>query len=101
MTARCMSTTAIFESAESDEQFAPFGKKGFAGEEFAEDDSIAAQQHPARGLDCAWALDGDVGVKQSPAAGTMARTRAASTSLPGATLGIDQRTQIVETISGH
>ena len=46
-------SAAIFEAAESDEQLAPFGKIGFAREKFAEDDSVAAQKHPAGGFECA------------------------------------------------
>lgn len=44
---------AIFEAAESDKQLTPLGEIGFAREKFAENDSVTAQKHPARGFECA------------------------------------------------
>jgi hypothetical protein len=89
---------AIFEAAESDEQLAPLGKISFAGEEFAEDDSVAAQKHPARGFEGASAIVGVFGKEQRPTTGAVTWTRGSSDSLPGAALGIDECAQIVETI---
>ena len=36
---------ARFEAAENAEQVAPFGSVGFAGEEIAEEDAVAGEQH--------------------------------------------------------
>ena len=42
---------ASFEAAEDVEEVAPFGGVGFAGEEVAEEDSIADEQHLCKGFE--------------------------------------------------
>src|SRR5262249_49881762 len=42
---------AIVEAAESQEHLAPTREDGFAGEEFAEDNSVAIEEHAAGGLE--------------------------------------------------
>jgi hypothetical protein len=41
---------AGFETAKDTEEIAPFGDVGFAGEEIAEEDSVALEEHPRGGL---------------------------------------------------
>ena len=41
---------AGFEAAEDAEEIAPFGDVGLAGEEVAEEDSVAVEEHPGGGL---------------------------------------------------
>jgi len=54
---------AIFQATVADLQFAPARQIGFAGEQIAEDDAVAAQQHPAAGFDAAVAI-GTLGVEE-------------------------------------
>ena len=70
----------------------------FSGQQVAENDTIALQEHPARGLGCAVALNCRVGMQDRPAASAVARPRGATTSLPGPTFRIDQGAQIVKAI---
>src|ERR1700747_2019868 len=56
------------------------------------------QQHPACRFERSSVVLPIAGVKQRPSAGTVPRTRSSSAALAGAALGIDQRTELVETV---
>lgn len=92
---------AILKAAQSDQELPPVGEIGFAREEFAKDNSVAAKKHPASGFEGARAIVGFTGKEQRPAACTVTRTRGSSDSLPRATLGIDQCAKIIETVRGE
>ena len=91
---------AIFKPAEAREQLAPGRKISFARQQIAEDDAVTSQKHPAGCFDRSRFLRSLAGVQQSPAAGAMAGSRNSSASLPRAPFGIDERAQIVESVSG-
>jgi len=93
--------TAIFQTAQGYQQFAPFGKYGLAREKLAEDDSVTAQQHPADGFECFRAIVDLAGVEQRPTSRTVSWTRTASASLAGAALRINERAQIVEAVGSE
>ena len=56
-------------------------------ENFAENDAVAAQQHPADGFERARAVGGLVDVEQRPAAGAVARARVRPVPWPARRLG--------------
>ena len=49
---------AGFETAEDGEEVAPLGGIGFAGEEFAEEDAVAAEKDAGVGVECGVGLFG-------------------------------------------
>jgi len=68
-------------AAVADLQFAP-AADCFAGEQIAEDDAVAAQQHPAAGFDAAVAI-GTLGVEERPAAGSVTGAAGGGDSFAG------------------
>ena len=90
----------IFEAAEGDQQFAPARQNRFARNHFAEDDAVAAQQHPAGCFRHARAIGRLARVEQRPAADAVTRARAVPAALARAAFRIDQRANIVEAVGG-
>src|SRR5260370_11245910 len=80
---------------------APSGEDGMAGEHFAKDDAVAAEKHPADGLQSDIAITRFAGGEQGPAAGAVARARGTAAAVAGAALGIDERAQVVEAVGGE
>jgi hypothetical protein len=90
--------SSVFQASERNQHVPPFRKNGFARKKFAEDDSVAMQQHPARRFKRPGMVVGITGIEQRPAAGTVSRTRGSTAALAGAPFGVDQRPQIVEAV---
>src|SRR6266446_10644541 len=79
--------SAVFQASESNQHVSPFRKNGFARKKFAEDDSVAMQQHPTRRFKRPSMVVGITGIKQRPAASTVSRARGSSAALAGAPFG--------------
>ena len=88
----------IFESTQRHQKFAPSGQIGFASQHIAEDDPVALEQHPRSGFEGTISFGGLIGVEEGPTTGAVPGTGRAPAALAGATLGIDERAQIVEAV---
>ena len=93
--------SAIFQPAKCHQQFAPWRQIRFARQHIANHNSITPQQHPASRFHRPRPLHNFLGMQQSPPPSAMPRTRHPPASLPRPPLGIDQRSQIVESVRRH
>src|SRR5262249_3067596 len=94
--------SARFKSTKDLKQLTPRGQHRFARQQFAEDHAIASQKHTAGSFDGRCPFNGVGTEEQRPTpciASWTQRTKVAS--IFNAPSRIDQRTKIIETISGE
>src|ERR1700756_2092181 len=92
---------AVLKASKRDQHFAPLRQDGLARKHFTENNSVAPEQHPANRFEGYIAIASFARIKKRPAPRTMARSRGTAVAVPGASLWVDQRAQIIEAIGGQ